>query len=86
MTAVANLLALVGCVSTSPTRSPFESYSLVPATGARGTPAFCTGYARNTFASTFELHESAYSDAWAEQQAKVSAEAAYERCLTDRTN
>ncbi|WP_152045521.1 hypothetical protein [Aureimonas psammosilenae] len=73
---------MAGCTSISPT----TGIAAGPNTFPRGTAAFCERYAEQTYDSTFQIQKIASSDAWAGQQAKVSAQNAYRRCLQGKTN
>lgn len=55
-------------------------------TAPRGSPEFCRRYADQTATNVYASNRDIGADGGAEQQASISGEVAYRRCLAGRTN
>ena len=85
--ALAALLALAGCTSMDPNAAPMVGSADISAnTAQRGTPEFCRRYAAQTATSVYGTDSDVGADSGAEQQSRISGDAAYRRCLAGRTS
>ncbi len=83
---VCSALAMGGCASGIVNASPIETFRIGPPPAPGKPLTLCQRLAADKFESTFQLHKGFSSDAWAKNQARVSAETFYARCLGGRIN
>lgn len=84
--ALALCAALAGCTTQNPNAASMVGRADIGANPyQRGTPEFCRRYAEQTATNTYASNSDVGADAGADQQARISADAAYKRCLKGRT-
>lgn len=85
--ALSAALALAACTTQNPNAAPMVGSADIGAnTAPRGTPEFCRRYAAQTATNTYGTNSDVGADSGAEQQSRISGDAAYRRCLAGRTS